>query len=56
MVQSRRVPAIEGSISILKAVKLQIWLQPVGGAVQKEIDSIRLCHDDLVLDVDSDYE
>jgi hypothetical protein len=50
MVQSRRAH-LEGSMSILKTIELQIWNQPVDEAVRKEIDSLRLCHDDLVLDV-----
>ena len=58
MVQSRRVLAMAhpaGSVSVLKTVELRILEQPVLEAVRKEIESLRLCHDDLVLDVVSDY-
>jgi hypothetical protein len=58
MVQSRRVPAMAhpaGSISILKTVELRVREQPVDEAIRKEIDGLRLSHDDLVLDVVSDY-
>jgi hypothetical protein len=54
MVRTRRAAAMarpEGGICILKTVVLRIWDQPIEQAVQKRIDSLRLCHEDLVLDV-----
>jgi hypothetical protein len=57
MVRTRRAAVMalpEGSISILKTVELHIWDQPVDEAVQEEVDHLRLCHEDLVLNVSSD--
>jgi hypothetical protein len=54
MVRTRRAAAMahpEGGICILKTVVLRIRDQPIEQAVQKTIDNLRLCHEDLVLDV-----
>jgi hypothetical protein len=39
----------------LVSVQLRIWDQPVEEAVRKEIESLQLCHEDLVLNVASEY-
>jgi hypothetical protein len=54
MIRTRRAAVTahpEGSVSNLKTVELRVWEQPVSEAVRKEIDTLRLCHEDLVLNV-----
>jgi hypothetical protein len=56
MIRTRRAAAMahrEGSRSILKTVELRIWDQPIDEAVRREIDTLRSCHEDLVLNVAS---